>query len=72
MTSKADDLEKFYEPGREMVLYENVNDFVDKVRYYLAHDEEREKIAQAGYARTLQEHTYAKRFEEIFKKIGLG
>jgi len=42
-----------------------------KIRYYLEHDEEREKIAMAGYQRTLGEHTYEKRFEQIFKTIGL-
>ena len=45
--------------------------FGKKGKYYLKNDEEREMIAKAGYERTLKEHTYLQRFEEIFKKIGL-
>ena len=44
---------------------------IDKIKYYLEHNEEREAIARAGYERTLREHTYEKRFNEIFKTIGL-
>lgn len=71
LTSKADDLEKYYEPGKEIVLYDNLFDLVEKVRYYLAHDAEREAIAKAGYERTMREHTYECRFREIFKSLGL-
>ena len=42
---------------------------IDKIKYYLEHNEERESIAQAGYERTIREHTYEKRFNNIFKRI---
>ncbi len=71
MTGYADDLEKYYALGKEIIVYENIPDLVEKVRYYLGHDEERERIARAGYERTIREHTYEKRFREIFKTIGL-
>ena len=32
----------------------------------------RSAIAKAGYERTLREHTYAHRFEEIFRAMGLA
>jgi spore maturation protein CgeB len=71
MTAVADDLDKFYVPGKEMVMYKNDADLAEKVHYYLAHEEERAAIARAGYERTIREHTYEKRFGEIFKAIGL-
>ncbi|MBU6500567.1 MAG: glycosyltransferase [Patescibacteria group bacterium] len=71
MTSVADDLDKFYTPDKEIVIYKHIPDMVDKIRYYLAHDDERQAIAKAGYERTVREHTYEKRFREIFKAIGL-
>jgi len=71
ITSPADDLERYYVPDKEIVLYRNVPELVEKIRYYLAHDKEREAIAEAGYQRTLRDHTYEKRFSEIFRRIGL-
>ena len=61
----------YYEPDREMVFYRDIDDLVQKIRYYLSHNEEREKIAQAGYERTMRDHTYQKRFKELFAKIGI-
>ena len=69
LTAHADDLESYFKPGEEAVFYENNDDYIDKIRYYLEHDSEREKIAKAGYDRTVREHSYVKRLEEIFKAI---
>ena len=71
LTSYADNLEDYYEIGKEIVAYNDTNDLINKIRYYLEHQEERESIAQAGYQRTLRDHTYEKRFNEIFNSIGL-
>jgi spore maturation protein CgeB len=67
----ADDIETYYEPDKEMVFYKDADDLAEKIQYYLAHDDERKNIARAGYDRTLRDHTYTRRFEQIFKAIGL-
>ena len=72
LTSNADDLEMYYEPDQELVCFDGISDLTDKIKYYLAHEDERAAIAQRGYERTLRDHTYARRFEEIFKRIGLS
>lgn len=69
LTGNADNLEDYYEDGKEIVIFRNTNDLIDKIRYYLEHEKEREEIAWAGYQRTLRDHTYEKRFNEIFKII---
>ena len=71
LTGKADNLEQYYEIGKEVVSFTNVDDLIDKVRYYLAHDDERQAIAQSGYKRTIRDHTYTKRFTDIFQHMGL-
>jgi spore maturation protein CgeB len=71
MTAHADDLEHFYAPGKEIAIYEDVDDLARKIEYYLAHDAERNVMARAAYERTVREHTYAKRFDDIFRRIGL-
>jgi spore maturation protein CgeB len=68
----ADDLNEYYKLDEEIVCYKNNDDLVEKVRYYLSHEDEREKIAQLGYERTIGEHTYEKRFRDVFNKIGLS
>lgn len=67
----ADDLDKFYKEDEEMVFYRSTEELIEKIKHYLPLETEREKIAEAGYQRTLRDHTYQKRFEDIFKIIGL-
>jgi len=67
----ADNLEQYYKIGEEVVCFDDRQDLVEKVRYYLEHEQERAAIAQAGFDRTLRDHTYARRFTEIFTRMGL-
>jgi spore maturation protein CgeB len=72
LTGKADNLEQYYEPGRELLCFENPKDLIDKIRFFLGREEERAAIAEAGYERTMREHTYVQRFAAIFERAGLG
>jgi spore maturation protein CgeB len=67
MTENANDLDRFYEIGKEVVVYEGLSDLVDKITYFLGHPEERDKIAMAGHARTRNEHTYESRFRNLLE-----
>jgi spore maturation protein CgeB len=71
LTGRAHELESYYEPGKEIVLFDDIDDLLDKTKWYLSHDNERVAIAAAGHARTIDEHTYPHRFREIFQRIGL-
>ncbi len=71
LTGDADNLRDYYQDGKEIVIFTDTDDLINKIKYYFTHNKEREKIAQAGYQRTLRDHTYEKRFSEIFKVIGL-
>ena len=51
-------------------MFQNREDLIARIRYYLAHDSERQAIATAGYERTLKEHTWQQRWTEIFKRCG--
>jgi len=65
MTESATNLPDFFEPGREVVPYDSVDDLVDKIRHFLAHEEERRRIAAEGQRRTLTEHTYGRRIRQL-------
>ncbi len=64
-----------YPGGRssDMNKYSSLSpeDLIEKTRYYLNHEEEREAIAKRGYARTRNDHTMEKRFTDLFNAIGL-
>lgn len=68
-TSRAADM---YQAGEEVMFYDNMHDFHDKVEYLLAHPERRESIAREGYRRAVSEHTYRHRVEQMLKTIKEG
>ncbi len=70
-TNYCEELTEFYEPDKEVIVYRNEHELLDKVEYYLSHSEDAERVRQAGYKRALECHTYQKRFEDLFNKIGL-
>lgn len=65
VTDARQNLSDMFDLGKEVVAYTDVDDCLEKVAYYLAHDEEREAIAQAGQRRTLHEHTWHHRMQEL-------
>ena len=69
LTDPAVELSECYVPGREVVVFESIRDLIEKSRFYMRHDDERRAIAEAGYQRTLREHTYEHRFNDIFRVI---
>ena len=63
-------LEDLFTDGVHLVTYSSLSDLEDKAAYYLAHDEEREKIALAGYREAVSKHTYFHRAKEILGWAG--
>lgn len=72
MVEYMQELEEFFEIDQEIVCYRDPPDLADKVRYYLSHEDERERIRQAGHRRALRDHTWQKRLTDAFKTIGLS
>lgn len=66
LSGDACDLAEYYELDREIVAFRSAVDLVERVRYYLDHEDERRAIADAGFERTMREHTYAHRFDHLF------
>lgn len=58
--------------GEHLVFYD-YGDFEglrERIEYYLAHDDEREKIAQAGHDHVKANHTYRNRWAHIIDHLG--
>lgn len=71
LSGHSEDVGRYYKEGEEIALYKSIDELVEKVCYYLPKEKKREAIAERAYERTMREHTYEKRFNEIFSKIGL-
>ena len=65
LTEDAANLSELFEPGVEVVPYRGPDDLVEKVGHYLDHEDQRRAIAQAGQARTLADHTYRRRMQQL-------
>jgi len=52
---------EFFEEGKEIVCFDTKEEMLDKIRYYLAHESERQQIAEAARKRVLREHTWGQR-----------
>ena len=65
LTDAKDNLGDLFEPGREVIAYRSAEECVDLARYYLAHDRECQRIAAAGMARCLRDHSYRRRMTQL-------
>ncbi len=69
LTNFQADFSDCYTAGEDFVFYENQEDLLDKISYYLEHEEERAAIARHGFETTAACHTYRHRVEEIMKLL---
>ena len=61
---------RWFTPGEHLVTFADVADLREKVRYYLAHDDEREQIAAAGRAHALAHHRVEQRLAVVEEMLG--
>jgi spore maturation protein CgeB len=65
LTDYKKNMNDFFEPDREVVTYKSADECIEKVNWLLSHPNELEQIAEAGQKRTLRDHTFEKRAEEL-------
>lgn len=72
LTGYTEEIEEFYELGKEIDTYSSLDELIDKTKYYLEHPSAAESLRSSGYERALQDHTWVRRFQQLFKAIGLS
>jgi spore maturation protein CgeB len=65
VTDNGDQLGDVLRPEEEAVSYSTAHELVERLRYFLDHEDERAEIAAAGQARTLRDHTYRRRMRQL-------
>lgn len=65
LTNYQEDFLEFFEPDKDFVYYEDYEDMLGKIDYYLEHDNERERIAASGRKKVHMIHSYDKRVTQL-------
>ncbi|MBA3867920.1 MAG: glycosyltransferase [Anaerolineae bacterium] len=58
-------IEEWFEPGKELFVVNSREEAIDRYRYLLAHDSERQSIGAAARERVLKEHTFQHRARQL-------
>ncbi|HKV33001.1 MAG TPA: glycosyltransferase [Pyrinomonadaceae bacterium] len=61
LTDWRPNMPELFEPDTEVVTYKNAEECIEKVKYLLDHEEQRQAIGRAGQKRTLRDHTFDNR-----------
>lgn len=69
LTNYQEDFCPLFEPGVDFVFYESEEDMLDKVAYYLRHEEERWAISKHGHDKVLKCHSYVDRLSGMINVV---
>lgn len=69
ITNYQPEIAEYFIDGEELVMYTSMEDLIEKVEYYLNHEEEREQIAQNGYKKLKEKFDLSNAVEEMFSMI---
>lgn len=60
------EIEEHFKMEEEIVVYGSLEECIEKIAYYLAQDDKRERIAENGCRRVRQEFSYENQLQKIF------
>jgi spore maturation protein CgeB len=69
LTDDKKNMKDLFQTGSEVVVYEGVEDCIEKIKWLLENENERKKIASSGQSRTLKDHTVENRCKTIIEII---
>lgn len=65
MTNYQPEINDYFIPGEDLVVYSSLEELLELTRYYLSHDRERIEIAHNGFEKLKQYHTYTIRLQNL-------
>ena len=69
MTNYQPEIEWYFEPGMDMVVFEGKEELKEKTAYYLEHETERKKVARNGHEKVKDQHSYRNRLIQMLQTI---
>lgn len=72
LTNYQSEIPEYFEIGKEIEVYTSETELLEKISYYLEHEEERSEIAGRGYEKVKAEHTLQIRIAQMLKIAGIS
>lgn len=69
LTNYQKEVAEFFEDGKDLVVFYDEKDLIDKVSYYLEHEEERKQIAINGYKTVISKFEIKERVSRMIDQI---
>ncbi|OGR02053.1 MAG: hypothetical protein A2520_03155 [Deltaproteobacteria bacterium RIFOXYD12_FULL_53_23] len=69
LVDTRDDILMAFTSGDELVCYSSIDELRSQIVYYLEHPEKAQEIAESGYRKVMQLHTYDHRVQELMAII---
>lgn len=69
ITNYQPELEEYFEIGKDLEVFHDLNELEEKVDYYLKHEEQRIRIAMNGYKKVRENHKCAKRMKQVLEEV---
>ena len=63
------DIPDYFVIGEQLETFTSENELLEKIQYYLEHEEERARIALAGQQAVREYHSYKQRAVTIFNTV---
>ena len=65
LTNYQQDFLEYFEPDKDLLMYGSDEEAMEKIKFYLENDSAREKIANSGFQKVMNAHTYSDRIKVI-------
>ena len=65
------EIPEYFEIGKDLEVYESQEDLLNKIAYYLEHEDERKEIAKNGQEKVKNEHSYKLKIQKIMEMAGI-
>lgn len=71
LTNHQSELDDYFIDGKDIVIYENIDELCEKADYYLTHEEDRRRIASSGHQKAKELFNYPRQLQKMFALGGL-
>lgn len=69
MTNFQSELPEYFDIGTDLEAYSSMEELVEKCAYYLEHEDARRQIAENGYRKVCEQHTYIHRIQKMIAAL---
>ncbi len=69
LTNYQEEIEDYFEIGKEIEVFRDLDELMEKTAYYLSHEEERLRIAMNGYMKVRDHFSYTHQLNYILQQV---